>query len=260
MEDARQHAQNLARRLQGLVGDPELLRKAVARELARHPPAHAGRLVHHLIALAGEGSAAAARVLPACVAALGREAASPVGRALAEEARALGLADVVALFTEAPPLHAYDASAAARSDAKVLTGSLGHMKQAARLTRDPDVLARLVTASEPSVVRNALLNPRLTEPMVVRMAARRPARPEPLREIWLSARWGRRPAVRRALVFNPYLPPEVASKLVPLLPPADLAEVAADAGLHADVRGLAAALLAQRRGEGDGGGEGPGAP
>jgi hypothetical protein len=95
------------------------------------------------------------------------------------------------------------------------------------------------------VVRNALLNPRLTEPLVVRMAARRPARPEPLVEIWSSPRWTARHAVRRALVFNPYLPPDVGAKIVPLLNSTDLAELAADSSVHPSLREQAARLLEQ---------------
>jgi hypothetical protein len=106
------------------------------------------------------------------------------------------------------------------------------------------VLARLVTVSNPSVVRNALLNPRLTEALVVRMAARRPARPEPLVEIWKSSRWSSRQAVRRALVFNPYLPPEVGVKIVPLLNGSDLSELAGDTSVHPSLREQAARLLA----------------
>ena len=102
----------------------------------------------------------------------------------------------------------------------------------------------MAVASHPTVVREVLKNPRLTEAVVVRIAARRPARPEPLTEIWLSARWSQRPAVRRALVLNPYLPPEVGAKIVPLLLHAELEEVAADSGLHTSLRQQAKTLLA----------------
>src|SRR6185295_2917081 len=132
------------------------------------------------------------------------------------------LPTVADLFPEGPPRQEMTAGAAAKADARVFTQSMGHLKQQARLTRDPDVLSRLATVSNPSVVRQALLNPRLTEPLVVRMAARRPARPEPLVEIWKSPRWSARHSVRRALVFNPYLPPEVGAKIVPLLNSSDL--------------------------------------
>jgi hypothetical protein len=81
------------------------------------------------------------------------------------------------------------------------------------------------------------------------MAARRPARPEPLVEIWKS-RWFSRHAVRRALVFNPYLPPEVGVKIVPLLSASDLEELAADFSVHATLREQASRLLAGAGGAG----------
>ena len=137
----------------------------------------------------------------------------------------------------------YDPDAAARADAKLFTLPLGHLKTRARLTKNPDELARLAIASDATVVREVLRNPRLTEELVVRIASRRPARPEPLVEIWRSSRWSVRPAVLRALAFNPYLPPEVGAKIVPLLAKVELQEIASDAGLHVSIRTLARTLL-----------------
>ncbi len=92
------------------------------------------------------------------------------------------------------------------------------------------------------VIREVLKNPRLTEPLVVRIASRRPARPEPLVEIWRS-RWSTRPAIRRALAFNPYLPPDVGAKILPLLARADLGELKSDASVHPVLREQASRLL-----------------
>ena len=137
----------------------------------------------------------------------------------------------------------YDEDAAKRADAKLFTQSLGHMKTQARLTKNPDQLARLAVASNAEVVRNVLINPRLTEDIVVRIAARRPARPEPLLEIWRSAKWSSRPTVRRALAFNPYFPPEVGTKIVPLLSVSDLKELSRDNFVHPALKEQAIALL-----------------
>ena len=62
-------------------------------------------------------------------------------------------------------------------------------------------------------------------------------------EIWKSPRWGVRHPVRRALAFNPYLPPEVGVKIIPLLKSTDLEELARDAGLHPVLRAQALLLL-----------------
>ena len=252
----REEAQNLARRLHAYAGGPDVVRKAAARELGRHAPDEAVRLVHALQALSREGWTPATRVLSAAMAALGLEPQSlPPLQVLEDSAGAQELPEVTALFTRAPARQELDRRAAAKADARLFTQPLGHLKQQARLTRDPDELARLAAVSDPSVVRNALINPRLTEPLVVRMAARRPARPEPLVEIWKNPRWSTRHAVRRALVFNPYLPPEVGVKIVPLLNAADLEELARDNGVHAALRSQAALLLGRKgpQGSADGG-------
>ncbi len=241
---SREEAKTVVRRLHALSGSAEIVRKAAARELARRDPLDTNELLHHVLFLAREGWEPATCVLSAFVAALGQEAARiPYADSLRRMAEVQSLESVADLFETAPAQKEFDEGAAAKADAKLLTQSLGHLKQQARLTRDPDVLARLSTVSNPAVIRNALLNPRLTEEIVVRMAARRPARPEPLVEIWKSTRWSSRHAVRRALVFNPYLPPEVGVKIVPLLNGNDLAELAADFSVHASLREQAARLL-----------------
>jgi hypothetical protein len=165
-----------------------------------------------------------------------------------------GQADVELLFSEGLAVREYHVDAAARADARLFTLPLGVLKSRARLTRNPDELSRLAVASNPAVVREVLRNPRLTEDLVVRIAARRPARPEPLVEIWRSTRWSIRPAVRRALAFNPYLPPEVGVKVVSLLPRPDLELVRDNPGLHASLRELASTLLTTLSPEGGGAG------
>jgi len=241
---SREDAKSVIRRLHALSGSTEIVRKAAARELARWDPLDANELLHHLIQLARGGWEPATCVLSSVVAALGQEAASiPYADSMRRMAEVQSLESVADLFETGPARKEFDEGAAARADAKAFNQSLGHIKQQARLTRDPDVLTRLATVSDPSVVRNALLNPRLTEPLVVRMAARRPARPEPLVEIWKATRWSSRHAVRRALVFNPYLPPEVGVKIVPLLNANDLAELASDSSVHPSLREQASRLL-----------------
>ena len=234
----------VVRRLHALSGGPDLVRKAAARLLARLPPTDAAELLHEVIQLARTGDEEATCVLPAFTRALDLEAAAiPYAPELKRIAVLMEQEDVEGLFQGGDPAREYDEDAAKRADARLFSQSLGYLKEKARRTRNPDELARLAVASDPSVVRNVLVNPRLTEELVIRIAARRPARPEPLEEIWRSARWSVRPGVRRALVFNPYLPPRVGSKIVPLLPRADLLEVVANRGL-ADTLREQAALLA----------------
>src|SRR5262249_29528943 len=152
-----------------------------------------------LIGLAREGWEPARGVLPALTRALEMEAAHiPYASALRRIAALSDQHDVETLFPSLnDAVQEHDADAAARADAQLFTQSLGQMKTQARLTKNPDQLARLAVASNAEVVRNVLINPRLTEDIVVRIAARRPARPEPLLEIWRSSKWSSRPAVRR---------------------------------------------------------------
>jgi hypothetical protein len=98
------------------------------------------------------------------------------------------------------------------------------------------------------VVAELLRNPLLTEPFALRIAARRPMRPETLRLLAESRRWRTRPAVMLALARNPWTEPAVALKVLPFLPVADLADVAADPTVHPLLRATSARLVKRRRG------------
>jgi hypothetical protein len=237
-------AQRFAERLAALGNDPDLCRKAAARELVAWDPTDATSLLHELIALSRAGSENAHCALMAISSALTREAREiPDAATLKRLAELQDLEDVALLFADDAPKQVFDAATAAKKDAQKFTETLGHLKSKARLTTNRDELTRIVTSQDPTVVQNALINPRMTEELVIRMAARRPSRPEPLMEIWKSGRWALRPAVRRALVFNPYFPPEVAAKIVPLLGHKDLQEVQRDGSLPETVRKLAHEIL-----------------
>jgi hypothetical protein len=237
-------AKDVVDRLLRLQGGAEVLRKAAARMLARLSATEATGLLHEVMALARGGWVPATQVLPAFTQALEFEAASiPHTAALRRVAQLEEHDDVELLFVEGPAQREYHRGAAAKADGLLFSQTLGHLKTLARLTRNVDELSRLAVVSNPQVIRNLLINPRLTEAVVVRIAARRPARPEPLLEIWRSPRWSTQPAVRRALVFNPYLPPEIGSKIVPLLLTGDLRELSGDSALAPALREQANVLL-----------------
>lgn len=224
-----------------------MIRKAAARELARRHPLDANELIAELIGLARELDEPARCVLAPFLHALREEAATiPHAPELRRLAAIQSLPAVVALFADDAPTLELDPRAAARADARAFSESLGHLKTMARNSRDPDELSRVAMNSNPLVVRQLLINPRLTEALVVRIASKRPARPEPLVEIFRSSRWAVRRAVRRALVFNPYLPPEVGSKIVPLLTQPDLEELVRDGTVHHALRAQAAVLLRKK--------------
>lgn len=239
-EDVRQ----LLARLNALGGGASVRQNAAGRLLGQLAPADGAKLLHQVIALTRAGEASASEALPLFTRALTLESDQiPYLDALRRVAALLDADAVELLFASAPAQREYDLGAAARADAKLFSQSLGHLKTQARLTKNIDELSRLAVVSNAAVIRNVLINPRLTEEIVVRIAARRPARPEPLVEIWRSERWSVRPSVRRALAFNPYLPVEVGSKIVPLLSRTDLCELANDGGLHVSLRQSAQVLL-----------------
>lgn len=242
--DARVTVQRLA----VLAGGHEVLRRAAARTLGELDAPAATELLTEVMRLSVERWEPAMRVLPAFLHALEQDGdAIPHLAQLRQVATLHGQDEVSIVFTEGTPVLEYERDAAARADAKLFTLPLGVLKSRARLTRNPDELSRLAVASNPAVIREVLKNPRLTEDLVVRIASRRPARPEPLEEIWRAPRWNTQPAVRRALVFNPYLPPEVGVKIVPTLSQADLKELARDMQVHVSLRELAARLTASAR-------------
>jgi hypothetical protein len=235
----------VVQRIVVLAGGDEVRRKAAARVLAELDPTDATTLLHEVQVLSRGGDAAANEAMHAFSRAIELESASIPHVELFRRAAALTATQTVELlFSEGEAAMAYDATAAARADAKLFTQPLGVLKSRARLTQNPDEMARFAVASNAAVVRELLRNARLTEDVVVRIAARRPARPEPLVEIWRSDRWTTRPAVRRALAFNPYLPVEVGARIVPLLARAELVELSRDPTVHASIREQARALLA----------------
>lgn len=239
-EGVRQHL----KRLSQLGGGSLVVRRAGARLLGSLPEPAAIELLSTAIRLSREAWLPALQVLPALLLALEEDRdLVPNVDALRRVASLYELPDAEALFACGQPTRELDLTAAARADLRLVSLPLGVLRSRARLTRNPDELARLAVVSNPVVLREVLKNPRLTEPLVVRVAARRPARPEPLIEIWRASRWSVLPRVRRALAFNPYLPPAVGAKIVPLLTRADLAELVADSAVHPALREQAERLI-----------------
>ncbi|TMA10475.1 MAG: hypothetical protein E6J86_15330 [Deltaproteobacteria bacterium] len=150
------------------------------------------------------------------------------------------------LFARTQPARNFDHDREEWIDREMRARTLGERRSLAR-TRDRDLLSRLATDQDPTVVKHVLQNPRCTEREVLAAASRRPQRPEVLEEIFLSRRWSSNRRVRRALALNPYCPPALASAALALLTAPDLREVAADLTISSDVRVHARRLLAARR-------------
>jgi hypothetical protein len=239
-------ALDFARRVLALSGGEGIRRKAAARLLLSQGESEATATLESILQLARSGEPQAAAVLGPLLHALREEMSEDGQRLLHRVAVLSGHQQVEMVLSEGESAREYDEAAAARADARLFSDALGVLKQRARLSTNPDELAALAAASHPHVVRGLLLNPRLTESLVVRIAARRPARPEPLVEIWRSPKWSARLPVRRALVFNPYLPLKIGATIVPLLGAVDWRALVADGGVHQQLRSLADLLLTEK--------------
>jgi hypothetical protein len=245
-DSASRRAEAFARRLCALQ-EGAMRAGAAARHLAGMPPTEGVLLLAALVS-----SGAEAWGTPA-IAAIGQALGDPssaIGyewRAAAyAEARERGLPHVATLFLAPAPRRAF---VEPRDKADPVTAglTLGHKKSFARLRRDPDLLARLAAEGDPSVIRELLRNPLVTETVAARIAARRPVRPEALRALHEDPRFRNRVAVRRALARNPYVETDIALHILPTLPARLVEEIAGDGTLHAAVREAARRLLAERR-------------
>jgi len=144
---------------------------------------------------------------------------------------------------EPGPAEAGDVPLATNKAGRALT--LGERKAQARRP-NRFMLDRLLRDPEPSVVRNLLQNPRITEDDVVRMVARRPNHAAILEEVAKHPKWSSSLRARVALVLNPYTPTYVSVPLVPLLLRHELAQVTAATTTPAVVRAAAVDILERR--------------
>jgi hypothetical protein len=108
------------------------------------------------------------------------------------------------------------------------------VSMAKRLNRQQ--LARMLTDTNPLVIRTLLKNPSLTESDVLKLCSLRPASADVQREVFHSRKWSARYPVKKALIFNPYTPTELGLKLVHFMMEQDLRIVAESLDLHPALR------------------------
>jgi hypothetical protein len=238
-------AAELARTLASLEAGEMRAHKAAA-VLAALPPHDAVALLGQLLRRAERRTDPEAAALEGLLRAVRELLEEPVAEALF---RASGDdPGVQALFTPALPARNFDHDREEWIDREMRARTLGERRSLAR-TRDRDLLARLATDQDATVVRHVLQNPLCTEREVLTAASRRPQRPDVLEEIFRSRRWSPNRRVRRALALNPYSPPSLASAALALLTEPDLREVAEDLTISPEVRVQARRLIGGR-GEG----------
>jgi hypothetical protein len=154
--------------------------------------------------------------------------------------------EVRALFARTEAARNFDHDREEWIDREMRARTLGERRALAR-THDRDLLSRLATDPDATVVRHVLQNARCTEREVLVAASRRPQRAEVLEEIFRARRWSSNRRVRRALALNPYSPPALAAAALALLTAPDLREVANDLTIATEVRVQARRLLESRR-------------
>jgi hypothetical protein len=235
-------ARRLARRLAALTG-PEMRRATLREVLASLAAAEGARLCGEIVRRGRDGAPYDVALLAFGALLEGGDLGYERHAQLYDQARQLGDEALARLLlSAAPPPPGSPPPPLPIPGYRELT--LGQRKSLAR-GRRREVLERLLRDPDPAVLRILLGNPRLTEPDVVRVAARRPTTAAAQRAIFASERFIRRYNVKRALVFNPYTPSDLAARLVPLLTLVDLAEVAQDGSLSEQVRLAARDQLAR---------------
>ncbi len=224
--------------------EPIIRAHALANDLGRLPPGTAVAMLADIQQALAQGDQVAASFMLGVQDMLTQDLLTYALRAaLYKAAAACGLTSVQRLILSPPA--AQQGRPRVRGKAPEGNDTLGMRTWKAR-TAPPNALDRFTRDADARVVRALLLNPRLTEKDVLKVATRRPVTRDVLDEIARSPRWNRRESVKRALVFNPYAPVEVALGFLPFIHRADLLHLAADPRVHPEVCRQAAQFAAWR--------------
>ena len=97
----------------------------------------------------------------------------------------------------------------------------------------------LMNDSNPMVIRTLLKNPRIVESDVLQICSKTPVHEDILREVYKNKKWISRYHVKRALIFNPYTPPQIGLKLIHFMMKQDLLPIVYNAHIHSQIRNIA---------------------
>ena len=156
-----------------------------------------------------------------------------------------GLKKVSRLFTEPMPRKTGVAGYDKEEEIKMELMTLGQRRALAK-GHVKDMLDRLLSDPDPTVVANILNNPRITEKEVLKIASKRPNSPQILKLLAGHRTWSRRYNVIKAIALNPYSPPRVAVALLEFLLIQDIKAVSEDSTLHIEVREGASEILEEK--------------
>ena len=112
--------------------------------------------------------------------------------------------------------------------------TLGTRKFLAR-KHDIYLLEKLLLDPDPTVIRNLLKNPRITEKEVLYICTRRPNNAEVLKEVATHPQWFKRYFVKLSLCKNPYTPVPIVTSALPFLSIQDLKEIQSMKNLHPQI-------------------------
>jgi len=232
-------------RLLAALDDPDLRARRAAEAFSTLPAEEAVSLLGGLVRLADRRSDPASAALEGALRAVRMLLSVADKDRLRKAAEALSEHEVLALLSAAASARSFDVDREQYVDREMRARTLGARRALAR-AHDRDLLVRLSTDPDPTVVKHVLENARCTEREVLLAASRRPQRAEVLEEIFRSRRWSSNRRVRRALALNPYSPPALASAALALLTAPDLREVAGELTISTEVRVQARRLLGSR--------------
>jgi hypothetical protein len=169
-------------------------------------------------------------------------------RALYAHAHAKGAADICRVFLTPADINETIKHKGVEVENRAMYDvSLGLRKTYAR-GHDRFTLDRLLFDLNPAVIRNLLRNPRIVERDVVRIAALRPTNGRVLHEVYRCTRWISRYPVKKAIVFNPHTPADIALALLSHMMRQDLRVAATSSKLSEEIKLGARALLDERTG------------
>jgi len=160
-------------------------------------------------------------------------------------ARAKNYQDLVRMMSRTPPWR-IPGTSDEMEDKELKEKTLGERKSLSR-TRDRDLIDRLLNDQNPTVIYILLQNPILTIKEVVKIASKRPTSAQVLTQVYKNLKWISYYSVKKALVNNPYCPPQLALSLIPYLLEQDLVEIAENEVLHPKIQEAALELVMEKQ-------------
>lgn len=146
-----------------------------------------------------------------------------------------GMNEIVCILENYEPVQSLEKDMGSVENIGMEDVPLGVKKSLAKKI-DKRLLNRLVHEQDPSVIEILLQNPSLVELDVMKIVTKRPTSQLVIRQVFLDRKWISRYPIKRAIVLNPYSPPNISIALLPFLRKGHLQEVTQDFSLHEMVR------------------------